>query len=524
MDATQAIEPNYFWLMMLLMLWGILFDDDRARSAPALLPRGVLLGISLEQSVSMRNFANSVFGGAKMPASEPTWSALVVDDDPGVRQSLRLCLELDGARVLGVGSVSAALDALNRSHFDVVFLDIWLNAESGLDALPEIVRSQPGLGVIVITAHASFESAVEAMRLGAVDYLPKLFTPEQVRHAAHRVVSASQLKRRITELQDRLQETTDEGFFETYTPTCRSFFDMATRAAASDAVILLRGESGTGKTVFARWLRLHSPRASGPFVTVHCPMLSGELMTSALFGHRKGSFTGAVSDVVGKVEEAKGGTLFLDEVADLTPDAQARLLRFLNDRTYERVGEAAERKADVRLIVATNRPLEEEVQIGRFREDLLFRLNVLPLTLLPLRERTDDILPLARHYLRFFEARQGRHRLEFSARAEAALKNHHWPGNLRELRNAVERAVILSPTSVLEPEDFGWQYQGKAVPGGGPDPIAQPQVGGDFSLEELEREHIAQLLAAGTSPSETARKLGIDPTTLQRKRKRYGLV
>jgi two-component system, NtrC family, response regulator AlgB len=302
----------------------------------------------------------------EMSEPEHNWSALVVDDDPGVRQSVRLCLEADGARVLGVGSSAAALDALDRGQYDVVFLDLWLNAESGLDALPEIIRRQPGIGVIVITAHASFETAVEAMRLGAVDYLPKMFTPEQVRHAARRVVSAGVLKRQLSELKDRLDETTEDGFFETYSPLCRSFFETATRAAASDAVILLRGESGTGKTVFARWLRRHSRRGDGPFVTVHCPMLSSELMASALFGHRKGAFTGAVSDVVGKVEEAKGGTLFLDEVADLSADAQARLLRFLNDRTYERVGEATERKADVRLIVATNRSLEEEVQAGRF--------------------------------------------------------------------------------------------------------------------------------------------------------------
>lgn len=463
-----------------------------------------------------------------MSTPESAWSALILDDDPGVRQSMRLCLEADGARVLGVGSVAAAMDALERSHFDVVFLDLWLNAESGLDALPEIVRCQPGIGVIVITAHATFETAVEAMRLGAVDYLPKLFTPQQVRHAARRVVSGSILRRKLSELKDRLKEATEEGFFESYTPNCRSFFETAARAAASDAVVLLRGESGTGKTVFARWLRSYSHRADGPFVTVHCPMLSNDLMASALFGHRRGAFTGAVSDVIGKVEEAKGGTLFLDEIADLSSDAQARLLRFLNDQTYERVGEATERKADVRLIVATNRCLQREVEAGRFREDLYFRLNVLPLTLLPLRERVDDILPLATHYLRFFEVRQGRQRLSFSERSQTALLSHRWPGNLRELRNTVERAVILSPTDVLEPEDFGWaaapDSAGRLPEDRGISRPSTPRVGGRFTLEELEREHIAHWLSSGKTVGEIARLLGIDPTTLHRKRKRYRLA
>ena len=216
---------------------------------------------------------------------EPAWSALVIDDDAGIRQSLRLCLESDHARVLGVGTVSGALDALERSHFDVVFLDLWLNAESGLAALPEILRRQPGVGVIVITAFATFESAVEAMKMGAVDYLPKPFTPEQVRAAARRVVTANVLKRQLVELQDRLGEAESESTFETRSPAYASFLQTAARAAASDAVVLLRGESGSGKTVFARWMRKQSRRASGPFVTVQCPMLSSELMSSTLFGH-----------------------------------------------------------------------------------------------------------------------------------------------------------------------------------------------------------------------------------------------
>src|SRR5262249_14788288 len=324
---------------------------------------------------------------------DSSWSALVIDDDPGVRQSLRLCLEADNARVQHVATSAGGLVALERSRFDVVFLDLWLGSESGLSVLPEILRRQPGVGVIVVTAFASYETAVEAMKLGAVDYLPKPFTPEQGRTAGRRGIHAHLLQRRLSELQDRLDETEGESSFETCSPGYAAFLQTAARAAASDAVVLLRGESGTGKSILARWIRRQSRRPDGPFVTVHCPLLSNELMSSILFGHKKGAFTGAVVDAVGKVGEAEGGTLVVDEIAELTADAQARLLRFLHDRTYERVGEAKERRADVRLIAATNRSLEVDVKVGRFREDLLFRLNVITLTVPSLRERQEDVLP-----------------------------------------------------------------------------------------------------------------------------------
>src|SRR5579875_304311 len=462
-------------------------------------------------------------------AIPPAWSALIIDDDPGVRQSLRLCLEVDNARVLGVATSTGALEALERSRFDVVFLDLWLQSESGLDVLPEILRRQPGIGVIVITAFASFETAVEAMRLGAVDYLPKPFTPEQVRHAARRVISANALRRQISELQDRLEETEGEATFETRSPAYSAFLQTAARAAASDSVVLLQGESGTGKSVLARWIRQHSRRSRSPFVTVHCPMLSSELMSSTLFGHKKGAFTGAVSDAIGKVEAAEGGSLFLDEVSDLIADAQARLLRFLHDRRFERLGDPAERKADVRLIAATNKKLEDEVKAGRFREDLYFRLNVIALTLPPLRERREDIVPLAHHYLRYFQSRQGRPGLTFSSRCTDGLARYAWPGNLRELRNAVERAVILSPSNVLELEDLGIEAApllslSEADGGVAGERCATPVLGESFSVAEIEREHIARVVARAPSLEAAAQILAIDSTTLQRKRKRYGLA
>jgi NtrC-family two-component system response regulator AlgB len=458
--------------------------------------------------------------GGSLTHTKASWAALVIDDDAGVRQSLRLCLEAAGARVLGVATAGAALEALDRAHFDVVFLDLWLGADAGMSLLPEILRRQPAAGVIVVTAYASIESAVNAIRRGAVDYVPKPFTPDQIRLAAHRVVESQRLRHRLAELQDELDESGEPAFFESRSPAFLRFLQRSARAAVSDAVLLLRGESGSGKNVLARWIRANSPRAEAPFVTVNCPALSGDLMTSALFGHRKGAFTGAIADVAGKVQEAENGTLLLDEVGELTADAQARLLRFLNDRTYERLGEARERQADVRLIAATNRDLEAEVRSGRFREDLFYRLNVVTLTVPPLRDRPEDTLFLAHHYLSIFSRKQRRHGMRFSAAAEHAMQTHTWPGNLRELRNAVERAVILGSREQIDPVDLGLLTASSDLSG----PLQAPQVGDLISIEALEREHIARVVARAPSLEAAARILDIDATTLQRKRKRYGLA
>lgn len=455
--------------------------------------------------------------------TETGLSALVVDDDAGVRQTLRLCLEATGIRVLGVGTTKAALEALDRGRFDLVLLDLWLGSESGLAAIPEILRRQPRTAIIVITAFATFESAVEAMKRGATDYLPKPFSPDQVRHAALRAVEGRRLKRDLAEAQARLAEVgSSEDYFETENVAYRTFLQQATRVAAAEVPVLLRGESGTGKNVMARWLWQRSPRADGPFASVNCPALTGDLVNSELFGHKKGAFTGAAADAPGKVQEAEGGSLFLDEVGDLSLDAQARLLRFLNDGSYQRVGDAKERRADVRVLAATNRPLEDDVRAGRFREDLFFRLNVLTLTVPPLRERKEDVAALSRHYLTLAAHRQHRTELAFSARAKRAIAAYAWPGNLREIRNAIERAVILSPEPQIEPEDLG-------IPPPPPDLPPPPStdavhLGGDVSVEALEREHIARVIGRTPTLDAAARILCIDITTLQRKRKRYGLV
>ena len=452
-------------------------------------------------------------------ACKAPWAALVVDDDSGVRQSLRLCLEAAGARVLGVATGGAALEALDRGHFDVVFLDLWLGAEAGLDLLPELLQRQPDVGVIVVTAFASIESAVDAVKRGAVDYIPKPFTPDQIRLTANRVVDAQRLRRRLSELEQELDESGEPSVFESHSQTFRQFLQVAGRAAMSDAVVLVCGESGTGKNILARWMRNNSPRAEAPFASVNCPALSGDLMTSALFGHRKGAFTGAVADVAGKVQDAEGGTLFLDEVGELTADAQVRLLRFLNDRTYERLGDARERQADVRLIAATNRDLDSEVRSGRFREDLFYRLNVIALRVPALRERTEDMLFLANHYLVHLRPKQGR-RLSFSKSPKGDARAHV-AGESARARNAVERAVIL-----LQSRPLG--RRSGSAPGSRRDQEGQPEqtarVGAPVSLAALQREHIARVVAQASSLEAAARVLGIDATTLQRKRKRFGLA
>lgn len=456
--------------------------------------------------------------------SHAAWSALVVDDDAGVRQSLRLCLEADGARVLGVGSGDAALEALDRGRFDILLLDLWLGPDSGLEIIPGVLRRQPDAVIIVVTAFATYDTAVDAMKRGATDYLPKPFTPEQVRQAARRALESVRLKRQLAEAQARLEQASaDDDVFETESPTWGAIMKQALRVAASQVPVLLRGESGTGKNVMARWIWLHSRRAGAPFVSVNCPALSADLMNSTLFGHKRGAYTGATADSPGKVQEAERGTLFLDEVGDLCPDAQARLLRFVNDRSYERIGESQERSADVRIIAATNRPLEDEVRTGRFREDLLFRLNVVSLVMPPLRERMEDLPALVRHYLARAGARQHRSGLGLSDAAERAVRAHGWPGNLRELRNAVERAVILSPGPLIEPEDLGIPPAADALT---PSMASGNEValGADVSLEALEREHIARVIARAPTLETAARILGIDSRTMQRKRKRYGLA
>jgi NtrC-family two-component system response regulator AlgB len=291
---------------------------------------------------------------------------------------------------------------------------------------------------------------------------------------------------------------------------------LAFRAAPTEASILLRGESGTGKGVLARAIHARSHRASAPFVTVHCPSLSAELLESELFGHVRGAFTGAVKDTEGKVAAANDGTLFLDEIGDLPLTLQPKLLRLLQDRQYERVGETRTRACNVRIVAATNQDLPAAVARGTFREDLLYRLNVIEIVLPPLRARREDIIPLAEHLLQFFARQAGKPITGFTPEAKTAIERHHWPGNVRELRNAIERGVILAAGTQCGLADLPAQI-------GAPPPEPTMQLGAAVTIEQLEAEHIRRVLASTPTMEQAAAVLGIDPSTLYRKRRRYGL-
>jgi NtrC-family two-component system response regulator AlgB len=445
--------------------------------------------------------------------SESALRVLVIDDEKNIRATVAVCLEGLGCTVTGVGSADAARAAVAAGAYDLAFLDLRLGDASGLDLLPELIARRPNLDVVIITAYATIDTAVEAMRRGARDYLPKPFTPAQIRYVVEKVAERQRLVRRVAELQSELASAAPEIDLDSTAPAMRAVLDVLPRVAASDATVLLRGENGTGKGVLARALHAGSARAARPFVTVNCPTLSEELLASELFGHARGAFTGAVRDQPGRVEAADGGTLLLDEIGEISPGLQAKLLRFLQEREFERVGETETRHADVRILAATNRDLEADVRAGRFREDLLYRLNVVELRLPPLRDRREDILRLASHFLTFFAAAAKRPVPELSAAAAAVLTSYAWPGNVRELRNTIERALILWPAPRLEPAAFPERIAGK--------PPAGTQLGGDATLDEIEREHILRVVARSATLDDAARILGIDASTLYRKRKRY---
>jgi len=438
---------------------------------------------------------------------------LVVDDEKNIRSTLVVCLQSLGCSTSEASSPESALGSLRRQSFDVVFLDLRLGSANGLELLPKILELNPAAAVVMITAYATFDTAVQAIQKGARDYLPKPFTPAQIEHVLARLRTERDLQRRVLDLESRLGDSTPEIDFDTKSPRMQSILEMARKAAAAEATVLLRGENGTGKGVLARAIHDMSGRKKQPFVVVNCPSLPEDLLASELFGHVQGAFTGALRDRVGRVEAAEKGTLFLDEIGEISPQLQAKLLRFLQEKVFERVGESSPRSADVRVLAATNRDLDRAVKEGRFREDLLFRLNVVEISLPPLRERTEDILPLANRLLAFFARQSGRPTPTLSKASEELLLGYAWPGNLRELRNAIERALILWPAQVLEPAAFPERIVGGTDPG--------PRLGGDYTVEELEREHIERVIQRSANLEDAARILGIDSSTLWRKRKKY---
>lgn len=439
---------------------------------------------------------------------------LIVDDEVNIRRTMAFCLESEGHAVTGAGTGGAAVEAADRRVFDLIFLDLRLEGENGLDLIPQLLTAAPTARIVVVTAYASIESAVVAIRGGAYDFLAKPFDPEQIRLIARQVAALRALEHEVTALRGDLDRVLPELDFHSACPAMQRAVEMARHVAAADATILLGGESGTGKTVLARAIHGWSPRAGKPFAVVSCASLNPELLESELFGHVQGAYTGAIRDNPGRIAACEGGTLLMDEVGDLPPPIQPKLLRFLQDREYERVGQSVTRHADVRIIAASGVDLKQAVAEGRFREDLYYRLHVIPIWLPPLRERREDIPAVAERLLAMFN-HANRKRIEgFSPDALATLQNYGWPGNLRELRNVVERAVILCRGNRLGIEHLPEELVVPRTPVRLGDPVA---------LAVIEEQHIRRVLASAPNLQAAADILGVDATTLWRRRKQYGL-
>jgi NtrC-family two-component system response regulator AlgB len=441
---------------------------------------------------------------------------LIVDDEPGIRKTTGVAVETMGHEVVAAPNGLRALKTLEEAPCDVCFLDVNLGSEDGLVVLQKLLQAQPSLVVVMFTAFASISTAVEAMRRGAFDFIPKPFTPDQIRQVLDKVVRARKLEQRVQQLESQLTEQMPQIDYTSAEPAVQRVMQMAFKAAETPATILVLGPSGTGKSILAREIHRRSAQKENSFVTVNCPSLSRELLESELFGHVKGSFTGAVGDTIGKVAAADGGTLFLDEIGELPKEIQPKLLRLLQEREYERVGEAKIRRANVRVIAATNRNLAEEVKEGHFREDLFYRLNVISLMLPGLKDRPADLLRIAESYCGFFAANLGKKTKGFSPAVREAFVRYAWPGNIRELRNVIERAVILAASDVIEPTDLPEEFSHQAD--------SSVSVGARVTLDELETEHIRRTLASSRNLDEAARTLGIDPATLYRKRQKLGLL
>ena len=439
---------------------------------------------------------------------------LIVDDEKNIRMHLASYVRRLGHAVEPAESAATALAVLDRTEVDVIFSDVRMAGMDGLALLREIRRRRPDAVVVLMTAYATVAEAVEAMRAGAYDYLVKPFALEQVGLLLQRVLEVQSLRRENRTLRQAVDEPV---LLESASVAMQRALATARQVADSDVTVLLTGESGTGKNVLAAAIHRWSPRGDAPFVKIPCTTLADQLLESELFGHVKGSFTGALKDKPGRLEAARGGTVFLDEVGDLPLDLQAKLLRFLEEHRFERVGGNATIAVEARVIAATNRELEADVRAGRFREDVFFRLNVVAIPLPPLRERAADLPALTDHLLAALCARHRRGNLQLAPEARRLLAAYRWPGNVRELVNVLERAVVLSQGETIRPDDLSDRLVAPAPA------AAQAASDNDLSLDQLERHHIEQVLAESATLEEAAARLGINVTTLWRKRKRYGI-
>jgi two-component system response regulator FlrC len=444
---------------------------------------------------------------------------LVVDDEEGIRTFIGEVLEGEGHKVTLARDGAEAAQLLERQSFHLMITDLKMPRLDGMSLLRKARAEQPEMEVIVLTAHGTVASAVEAMKLGAADYLTKpLANLDELR-----IVAAKALERR--ELRDEGQRSAarkaERAGMIAVDPAMRAVAAQIAKVAATDATVLLLGESGSGKEVAARTIHEQSPRAAGPFVAVNCAVLSEHLIESEMFGHEKGAFTGAAAQRRGRFELADSGTLFLDEVAELQPSLQAKLLRVLEERAFERIGGTRTIEVDIRLVAATNRDLAKEMQEGRLREDLYHRLAVFPVRLPPLRERPGDIAPLAEYLLGRIGIQLRRPGLALDEGAREALLAHSWPGNVRELANVLERAAILADGPVIPAALLNLVARpGVAATAGGGGATIAPGA----TLRDLEREAIRQTLAAtGGHRKKTAETLGIGLRTLYEKLKEYDL-
>jgi NtrC-family two-component system response regulator AlgB len=445
---------------------------------------------------------------------QETTRILLIDDDRADLCRFGTCLEEAGHRVISTESAEQAEALLQSSVFDLCFLALEQNVRTSERVLPALHQAAPWMRIVTLVAPDDVDCAVEALRAGAVDYLVMPCSPQQLRSTAEKQIQVRRFEERLEALENdnSLVEAEDT---DSECPAMKRVLQTLRQVADTDATVLLLGESGTGKGTAARMIHHYSARAKKNFVTVNCPSLSSELLESELFGHKRGAFTGATENKRGRIDEADGGTLFMDEIGDVPLDLQPKLLRFVEHREYESIGDPVTRRADVRIVAATNHDLDDLVRQGRFREDLLYRLNVITVCLPPLRERVEDIAALAERFLLRYARNYRRPAHAFTPAAADAILRYAWPGNIRELQNVVERAVILGTDEYIDVDGLSISE--------GAEHSRRARVGDPISLAELAREHILNVTANSTSYEVAAKTLGIDVSTLYRKRKEYGL-
>lgn len=444
---------------------------------------------------------------------------LVVDDDSGHRNMLLTLLADWGYRVEGAEDGESAVALCHQRPYDLILMDVRMAGLSGIEALKEIKAYNPAIPILIMTAYSNVETAVEAIKAGAYDYLTKPLDFDDLKLTLERALDHTSLRDENKALRVTLAASFDPGGIIGSSPPMRQLLDMLSTIAPSEATVLITGESGTGKELIAKAIHMNSSRRNGPYVAVNCAALTETLLESELFGHEKGAFTGAERRRDGRFQTADKGTIFLDEIGEISMTMQVKLLRAIQEREVQRVGGDHAIKVDVRILAATNRDLMHEVELGRFRQDLYYRLNVVTLSLPPLRDRVEDIPLLAMHFLKKFASKNGKQVKGFTPEAMDRLLKYPWPGNVRELENGVERAVVLLAGEYIREQDL-------------PSAIAQSGAGAapagvniqDMTLDEIERVAILEALEnTGGNKSETARKLGITRKTLHAKLQRYGV-